>query len=332
MILQHNMLSLNSARQLGITNNKLGKNMERLSSGYRVNRASDDAAGLSISEKMRGQIRGLEQGAENIQDGISMIQTAEGAMGQVQDMLQRIRELYVANCNDTNTEEDRESNYKECVELMEEIGHIAEYTEFNNKKLLNGDWDNVSNPPGNHYVYDDNGLFLQVGSNSNQSVKFSIPDFRVYSDDNHNVGADIFAQDRLYKSDASGVLPPYDSLYTLFRRDDAAALKKFQSPWDKDINGWSYQELTFASIDYSIEKVSEARATIGAMQNRLEHALTNNSNTAENLQAAESRIRDANLAGEMMDHARNNILLQANQSVLTQSNRMAEGVLKLLQM
>jgi len=277
MIVQHNMKAANANRQLGINATNLSKSTEKLSSGFRINRAGDDAAGLSISEKMRGQIRGLDQASNNAQDGISMIQTAEGALGEVHSVLQRMRELTVQAANDTNVTADRNAIKEELTSLQEEITRIGDQTEFNTQKLLDGTKSGASN-----------AINLQVGANSGQNIAFSISDMR------------------------------------------AAALSVVVG---SDIGVSSYQSATSAVdvVNAAITKVSTQRSQLGAVQNRLEHTITNADNTSENLQAAESRIRDVDMADEMVKYSKNNILQQAAQSMLAQSNQSTQGVLSLLQ-
>jgi flagellin len=271
MIVQHNMAALNTNRQLGATNTNLAKSTEKLSSGYRINRAGDDAAGLSISEKMRGQIRGLEQGSTNAQDGISLIQTAEGALNEVHSVLQRMRELTVQAANDTNVTADRDAIAAEQKALVEEIDRIGDQTEFNTMKLLNGDFDDKK---------------LQVGANEEQSIAISIADMT-----SSGLGVD----------GADGEMADYDAA-TAF----------------------------ITTVDEAITAVSTQRSDLGAIQNRLEHTIANADNTAENLQSAESRIRDVNMAEEMVKYSKSSILQQAGQSMLAQANQQTQGVLSLL--
>lgn len=274
MVVQHNMSAANANRQLGINATNLSKSTEKLSSGYRINRAGDDAAGLSISEKMRGQIRGLDKASQNAQDGISMIQTAEGALNEVHSVLQRMRELSVQAANDTNASEDRTAIKSELDQLSEEITRIGNQTEFNTKKLLSGN-------------FGTNGVQLQVGANKEQSIDFKISDMRA----------------------------------------SALGLKKANLSVDK----FSHATKTISTVDKAIKSVSTQRSTLGAVQNRLEHTIANADNTSENLQAAESRIRDVDMADEMVKYSKNNILQQAAQSMLAQSNQSTQGVLSLLQ-
>jgi flagellin len=271
------MTAANTNRQLGITTGNLAKSSEKLSSGYRINRAGDDAAGLSISEKMRGQIRGLDQASTNAQDGISLIQTAEGALNEVQSVLQRMRELTVQAANDTNVTADREAIAAEVHALTSEIDRIASQTEFNTMKLLSGG-------------FADKGL--QVGANLNQTISFTIDEMTASAlgVDSATVGAVISGA-----TAASAV----SALITI--------------------------------VNDAITSVSKQRSSLGALQNRLEHTIANADNTSENLQAAESRIRDVNMAEEMVKFSKNNILQQAAQSMLSQANQSTQGVLSLLQ-
>ena len=301
MVVQHNMAAANSNRQLGINATNLSKSTEKLSSGYRINRAGDDAAGLSISEKMRGQIRGLDKASQNAQDGISLIQTAEGAMNEVHSVLQRMRELTVQAANDTNVTKDRDAIKEELTALTSEIDRIAGQTEFNTKKLLNGNLDGTDGAK----IYDDTGtktstdaagkLNLQVGANNGQNIQVEIK-----SVNTKEIG----------KVSAS-----------------AASLFSVKDSVDTYANATAALDV----VDKAIKDVSEQRSAIGAVQNRLEHTIANADNTAENLQSAESRIRDVDMADEMVKYSKNNILQQAAQSMLAQSNQSTQGVLSLLQ-
>jgi len=272
MIIQHNMAAANTNRQLGITTGNIAKATEKLSSGYKINRAGDNAAGLTISEKMRGQIRGLEQASTNAQDGISLIQTAEGALNETQSILQRMRELAVQASNDTNVSADRDAIKKELDALSSEVDRIAKETEFNTMKLLSGSM---------------SGKKLQVGANKGQVISFTISSMTASA-----IGV---ATDKLMVS------------------THGAATS------------------TIATIQAALDKVSTQRSSLGALQNRLEHTIANADNTAENLQAAESRIRDVDMAKEMVTFAKDSILQQAAQSMLAQANQQTQGVLALLQ-
>lgn len=277
MIVQHNMTALNANRQLNITNGSLAKKTEKLSSGYRVNRAADDAAGLSISEKMRAQIRGLDQASSNAQDGISLIQTAEGALNEIHSVLQRMRELTVQAANDTNVTADRRAIAKEIRALTSEIDRIATQTEFNTMKLLSGSF---------------SGKVLQVGANGSQTISLKIS---AMTAGKLGVTADKIAA----KISMAGA------------------------------NGKSITKL-ISVVNKAISKVSLQRSALGALQNRLEHTIANADNMAENLQSAESKIRDANMADEMVAYSSFSILQQAGQSMLAQANQSTQGVLSLL--
>lgn len=277
MIVQHNMTALNANRQLNITNGSLAKKTEKLSSGYRVNRAADDAAGLSISEKMRAQIRGLDQASSNAQDGISLIQTAEGALNEIHSVLQRMRELTVQAANDTNVTADRRAIAKEIRALTSEIDRIATQTEFNTMKLLSGRF---------------SGKVLQVGANGSQTISLKIGAMTV-----GKLGV------------SAGKIAAKISM--------------------ANANGKSITKL-ISVVNKAISKVSLQRSALGALQNRLEHTIANADNMAENLQSAESKIRDANMADEMVAYSSFSILQQAGQSMLAQANQSTQGVLSLL--
>ena len=270
MIINHNIAAMNTHRQLGANTTNTNKAIEKLSSGLRINRAGDDAAGLAISEKMRGQIRGLDMATKNAQDGISLIQTAEGAMNETHSILQRIRELSVQSANDTNTNDDRLELQKEVAELTKEITRISTDTEFNTKTLLNGA--GVS------------GAVLQIGANTGQSITLSIG----------NMGAASLGVDAVTIATQTGA------------------------------------NAAIALLDTAIKTVSGERAKLGANQNRLEHTINNLGTTSENLSAAESRVRDVDMAKEMMNQTKNNILAQAAQAMLAQANQQPQAVLQLL--
>ena len=270
MIINHNMNAMNAHRNMGMNTNQAGKSMEKLSSGLRINRAGDDAAGLAISEKMRGQIRGLDQASRNSQDGISLIQTAEGALNETHSILQRMRELSVQSSNDTNTDEDRARLQDEVAALTAEIDRIGDTTEFNTQKLLQGSYSA--------------GKKLQIGANAGQTITI-------------NIGS--------MKTSALGVS-------------------------GLSISAQSSAEAAITTVDAAITKVSTQRSKLGAVQNRLEHTINNLNTSSENLTAAESRIRDVDMAKEMMNFSKNNILQQAAQSMLAQANQQPQGVLQLL--
>ena len=276
MIVQHNMTALNANRQLGITNTNLARSTEKLSSGYRVNRAADDAAGLSISEKMRGQIRGLEQASTNAEDGQSLIQTAEGALSEIHSVLQRMRELTVQASNDTNVSADRKAIAKEVRALTSEINRIATQTQFNTMGLLSGGFKNKK---------------LQVGANTNQTISITISSMTAGK---LGVSATVIA-------------------------------KVISSGTGKEITKF------ITTVNTAITKVSTQRSALGALQNRLDHTIANADNMAENLQSSESKIRDVDMADEMVSYSASSILQQAGQSMLAQANQATQGVLSLLQ-
>ncbi|MCP3028107.1 flagellin [Halobacillus sp. A5] len=334
MRINHNIAALNTHRQMGQANNAQQSSMEKLSSGLRINKAGDDAAGLAISEKMRSQIRGLDQASRNAQDGVSMIQTAEGALNETHDILQRMRELSVQSANDTNTDTDRKELQKEVNQLAEEITRIGEDTEFNSKKLLDGDF---------------SGTF-QIGSNSDQSLDLDIGDMRA---DNLGVGTKFEADD------SSQLLDPDtdDLLATYVESDDANSgiagyytgdgtsseagdlmLEAGSELTDGDTGSYGINILSqenadsaITDIDKAIEDVSAERSKLGANQNRLDHTINNLGTSSENLTAAESRIRDVDMAEEQMNQTKNSILGQASQAMLAQANQLPQGVLQLLQ-
>ncbi len=272
MRIQHNMTAANTNRQLGITTGNLSKSTEKLSSGYAINRAADNAAGLKISEKMRGQIRGLEQASTNAEDGISLVQTAEGALNETTAILQRMRELTVQAANDTNVAADRESISEELSQLEAEVTRIATETEFNTMKLLSGGLAG--------------GMKLQVGANKGQAITFAIGNM------------------------------------------DAKSLGV------EGINGKvdTHENATEAidTVQKALDQVTGQRSALGAIQNRLEYTISNADNTAENLTTAESRIRDVDMAAEMVTYSKNSILQQAAQSMLAQANQSTQGVLSII--
>jgi flagellin len=305
MIINTNVAALNSYNQLSQTNNNMQKSLERLSSGSRINKAADDAAGLAISEKMKSQMSGLAQAQRNAQDGISMIQTAEGALKETHSMLQRMRELSVQAANDTNTTEDRAQIQKELHQLSSQIQDISEQTQFNTKALLNGDLVSGASGAGN------GKQSFQVGANSGETLSLEISDMGVAS------GA--------LGVDAAGVTTSSGNIVI----DSGATV----------ISGGSNQisvltqtdaESAITTLDTAIGKVSDERAKLGAVQNRLNHTINNLSATEENLTAANSRIRDVDMAKEMMNMSKQQILSQAGTAMLAQANQMPQGVLQLL--
>ena len=269
MVVQHNMQAANASRVLNVTAGQQAKSTEKLSSGYRINRAADDAAGLSISEKMRKQIRGLDRASTNAQDGVSAVQTAEGALNEVHSMLQRINELAVQAANGTNATEDVISISDEVQALKTEITRIASTTDFNGKKML-----------ANSTVE----IFVGYTTADANTISIAGVDLKEQAD----VIGDAFSQ-----------------------QDDAKTL--------------------ISNVASVIKQVSKFRSDFGAIQNRLEHTIDNLDNVVENVTAAESRIRDTDMADEMVKYSKNNILQQAGQSMLAQANQSTQGVLSLLQ-
>ena len=310
MIVQHNMTALNANRMLGITNSSLAKRTEKLSSGYRVNRAADDAAGLSISEKMRGQIRGLNQASRNAQDGISLIQTAEGAMNEIHSVLQRMRELTVQASNDTYVTADRLAIAKEVRALTSEVTRIATQTEFNKMKLLSGGF---------------KSKVLQVGANTNQVISFSISCMTANSlgiGAYKNIGT---ANDQAVNIAAAMEAFAKGQEYT----EGKLTANKMAPNGSAAATGKNITQL-ISIVNAAISKVSIQRSALGALQNRLDHTVANADNMAENLQSSESKIRDANLADEMVSYSSSSILQQAGQSMLAQANQATQGILSLL--
>lgn len=386
MIVQHNITSMNANRQLGIVGNNLSKSTEKLSSGYRINRAADDAAGLAISEKMRAQVRGLNRASDNAQDGISLIQTAEGAMDQKHAILQRTRELMVQASNsgvlDGIQENDFQKIQDEIDNLKNEYNRIDTDTEFNKKKLLDGSYSDQ---------------WLQVGANSSQGIKVTIKS--TSWDDTLYMTKDTTAKDAVSAADADGVVSgkAYNKdVFTLkytqtvggvkFEGDDKAAgdltvtgtgnadldgktmtevqngLKETAGDTDGDkikaawsaVSSMSVADATAATaaanptltvtevkgdkissmidkVDTMIKNVTTERSKLGAVQNRLEYTVKVDDNTAENMQSAESRIRDTDMADEMTRFSKESILQQAATSMLAQANQANQGVLSLLQ-
>jgi len=275
MRINHNIAALNTYRQLTGNVGNTGKSLEKLSSGLRINKAGDDAAGLAISEKMRAQIRGLDQASRNASDAISLIQTAEGALTETHSILQRMRELAVQSATDTNTDTDRVAIQEEIKNLLTEVDRIADETTFNGTKLLDGNFSSKE---------------FHIGANQGQSMDVTIGGMTA-----QNLGF----------SDGND--------YTLKLDTKEAA--------NTAIN----------TIDAAIQKVSSERAKLGGVQNRLEHTINNLGATSENLAASESRIRDVDMAKEMMEFTKNNILSQASQAMLAQANMQPQSVLQLLQ-
>ncbi len=285
MVVQHNLTAMNSNRMLGTTTASQAKSTEKLSSGYKINRAADDAAGLAISEKMRRQIRGLTQATANAQDGISAVQTAEGALNEVHDMLQRMNELAIKAGNETLQSTDREYIQSELTALHDEINRVAETTTFNEQMLLDGSFADGKKIQVGSEVQSDNQISIVIDKMDWDSITQDATDYGV-------TGAtlDVTAD------------------------DDSASI-----------------QATVSTIKFALKSVSKQRSDLGAVQNRLEHTVNNLKNVVENTTAAESAIRDTDMATEMVRYSNNNILAQAGQAMLAQANQSNQGVLSLLQ-
>ena len=408
MRIQHNISALNGNRNLQLNQNKTSKTLEKLSSGYKINRSGDDAAGLAISEKMRGQIRGLNMAGKNIQDGISLIQTAEGAINEIHSLLQRGRELSVQSANDTNTDDDRVHLQKEIEQIKNEINRIGNDTEFNTRKLLDGALSGVQSAPiqsnakvtgqgareitvedgwvdfgfdmtsphkikmnEGESVIDDPSQWLFTKFNFNVYYDstgepkhlnvYSVPEGYVITSNNPNLvfsynGITIDASSRRLTNGSWGDQPqgsielsagvnnlptttPSDGLIFQIGANEGQNIKlniddvRSGSIGISGVNISTQQgsNLAISQFDNAIVKVSNTRSKLGAMQNRLEHSFNSVTNTSENLQAAESRIRDTDMAKEMMEFTKMNILKQASQSMLANSNQQSQSILQLLQ-
>ena len=394
MVVQHNLTAVNANRMLGITTGQQAKSSEKLSSGYRINRAADDAAGLSISEKMRKQIRGLDQASSNAQDGVSCVQTAEGALTEVHSMLQRMNELAVQASNGTLSEDDRSNIQDEVDQLITEIDRVSETTKFNETYLLKGD---ANKTQLTNTVYSNPQMALvkdAMASKSTFEVKTAMDGSgkTVYTFKSGIAAGDTWAGKKVIATGTAGageitaddakvaelaamnkVVTAYASemgiaAVTLVEGDndvtstsktftyndglnlslhvgaDSADDNKISMNVDSmssdslgikglKVSGKTYLQAT-GSIDTiadAISKVSKQRSELGAVQNRLEHTIANLDNVSENTTSAESRIRDTDMAKEMVTYSKNNILAQAGQSMLAQANQSTQGVLSLLQ-
>lgn len=392
MIINHNMNALNAHRNMNVNNTAAGKSMEKLSSGLRINRAGDDAAGLAISEKMRGQIRGLTQASRNSADGISMIQTAEGALNETTNILQRMRELAVQASNDTNTSSDREEIQKEIDALTEEVDRIANNTEFNTQKLLNGNksgevGDEIKSAiPAVQGVFEialneqiQNGTVLKIDGKtitfdaktgqSQQSIKTALEDkFKDYEITVNTNKQNITLKQRVGKNKTemsvsetlngttqnatvnvtNGVTGRKQQLsegkvavqvganasqsMSIEIGDMRAEALGIRSEKGETLSIETAEKANQAitKFDEALNAVSSQRANLGAVQNRLEYTISNLDNTAENLTSAESTLRDVDMAKEMMEYSKNNILNQAAQAMISQANQQPQNVLQLL--
>ena len=317
MRINNNITAINSHRNYGLNNRNISKNMEKLSSGYRVNRAADDAAGLAISEKMRSQIRGLNMASKNSQDAVSLVQTAEGGMQTIQDVLQRIRELAVQAASDTNQNTvDRQALQLEVNQLIEELDQIADTTEFNKMKLLDGS--------GVFGLPTGTGGIIQAGANSGQQMTIQIGNMTSGGADGGNeLGGTGFDPD---DSKTFGL-----NVWQLRNTtSETVAVKSSDTQTGKGVSTQVSASLAISIVDIALNSVSMARARLGAYQNRLEYKIQNLDNQAENVSAAESRIRDADMAKMMTEFTKNNILFQASTAMLAQANTLPQSVLQLL--
>lgn len=387
MRINNNLLAMNTHRQMGITGTNQGKSMEKLSSGLRINRAGDDAAGLAISEKMRGQIRGLNMASKNAQDGISMIQTAEGALNETHAILQRMRELSVQSANDTNVTVDRGEIQKELNQLADEIDRVANTTEFNTQKLLDGSkaglkakvngsitlQSNTSaavtaalgasggdamtksgtiiitrtasiggSVADDFTIGDPNGLgsvTIATGGGTLTSTAFGASEAALTNLLNMKVGESItlvVGKMEAANTDASKSISfqiganSGQNMLVGIENMKASALGVRNGNDAIDVSSYAKATAAVTSVNTAIEKVSTQRSQLGAFQNRLEHSIKNLDTSSENLQASESRIRDVDMAKEMMNLTKQNILQQASQAMMAQANSAPQGVLQLL--
>jgi flagellin len=410
MVVQHNMTALNANRMLGVVNSQQSKSTEKLSSGYKINRAGDNAAGLAISEKMRGQIRGLTQASANAQDGISLIQTAEGALTETHSLIQRMRELAVQAASDTNTNDDRTQIQGEIDQLTREVDRIANTTEFNTKKLLDGsvegakevkkstvkvEGDFANSTVGISFVDMSNAEKISYTEVVRIELKEDVTDADSFNGDTKVEKTFLFDKDSNKgenKINISAAVETGTSLkvligsegayakidnYTSLKAGDvititvgggintAAAADPGKESLRLQIGANAGQELALGiasmkakdlnisqqtgdtgkalkvtdqksaslainAYDLALQKVSTERSKMGAIQNRLEHTISNLDTSSENLQTAESRIRDTDMAAEMVNFSKNSIIQQAAQSMLAQANQANQGVLSLL--
>lgn len=346
MRVNQNIAAMNSYRNLTVTQGDLSKSLEKLSSGFRINRAADDAAGLAISEKLRGQVSGLNQASSNAQNGISLIQTAEGSLNETHSILQRMRALAVQSSNDTNTSDDRDQIGKEVTALTEELDRISSNTSFNSQKLLDGSFTSKK---------------LQVGANAGQEISINIGNMSAgglsvtgatkYTGSNGAIGTLVSgsAAKGTYTISSTNVLDTagnsvgaYDDAtkkVTMNATNGAGVLTfdrafgaagSFTVTSAVDVSNQANASLAISTIDTAIGLVSGQRASLGAVQNRLEHTIKNLGVASENLAASESRIRDTDMAAEMMKFTRAQILSQAGTAMLGQANQVPQGVLSLL--
>jgi len=344
MVVQHNITAMNSNRMLGLTTKAQAKSTEKLSSGYKINRAADDAAGLSISEKMRRQIRGLTQASANAQDGISCVQTAEGALNEVQDMLQRMNELAVKGENGTLTSTDRSYIQAEVKQLMSEIDRVQSTTTFNEQSLLDGSFSNrglqVGAESGQHITVTIKNMNTNqlIGNAIAKGTKFgtgnvdtanggdSTDDYTYKEGDTNTLSVGML--EKFYKYDSSKLVDT-DGMTGMANWAGATATKAGTYSLDDAPTAADFAALN-AFAKSAIKDVSEQRSNLGAIQNRLDHTISNLDNIVENTTSAEAQIRDTDIATEMVKYANNNILQQAGTSMLSQANQSNQLALSLL--
>ncbi len=400
MRINHNLMSMNTNRALGVNRGNTQKSLEKLSSGLRINRAGDDAAGLAISEKMRGQIRGLDQASRNSSDSISLIQTAEGALNETHSILQRMRELSVQSANDTNTDADRKELQAEVKQLVSELDRIGNTTEFNTKKLLDGSAKGVSEKiDGSLTVNNNSNCIIDLTSTVNKnalsaaaatsnyngavtivrvagtSATWNASDFKIIGKDGKEISSGwtitsnqikFTAAGAVYSvANANGIISAKgisaiavgESITLVFGEAKSASSDlnnsimgqigansgqtMFISMGDMRSKAIGVDKINISSklgaanaietVNNAISQVSHQRSSLGAIQNRLEHTINNLDTASENLQASESRIRDVDMAKEMTEFTKNNILTQAAQAMLAQANQQPQSVLQLLQ-
>lgn len=392
MRINHNLMSMNTNRQLGVNRGATQKSLEKLSSGLRINRAGDDAAGLAISEKMRGQIRGLDQASRNSSDSISLIQTAEGALNESHSILQRMRELSVQSANDTNTDDDRKELQAEVKQLVSELDRIANTTEFNTKKLLDGSAKGVAAEVAGSAKVNNNsavtlnetalnaeaaksskvdGAYMVIRTGDDTSTTgFAQADYKVIGPNGEEITSgvtvtasgiefdtDILGTATTLTADLNAQMAVGESITVVLSKHEDASSELDNSIMGQigansgqtmfiSIGSMKADDIGVKNVDIStkwgaataietvnnaISKVSHQRSSLGAIQNRLEHTINNLDTASENLQASESRIRDVDMAKEMTEYTKNNILTQAAQAMLAQANQQPQSVLQLLQ-
>lgn len=350
MIINHNLSAMYTERQFKINTSNTQKNIEKLSSGLRINRAGDDAAGLAVSEKMRAQIRGLNQASRNAQDGISLIQTAEGWLNETQNILQRMRELAVQSANGTYTYEDRLQMQQEVRSLVDEIDRIASQAEFNNLKLLRGGFRRETEPWAGYLQ--GKGDTAKGGREWTQdaSYKDANPPVRPVQDgdlDKGNLEATQHAfvrRPETLEQSKGGIyfhigsnMDHRERFFIENMSSYALGLAKGEYKHDSELRELAVTYISqdganraISQLDSAIYLVSRQRADLGAYQNRLEHTIKAVDNAAENMQASESQIRDVNMAKEMVDFVKNQILTQSSASMLAQANMRPQAVLRIL--